>query len=133
MVILYRIWLLCKSYNRCFDDGLKPLLSAPLVNHHSLQTHLHAFKQQLPPPSPHNSLFPSPAEERHRPLLLSRSGRHCCPKAESSAQGWVWASASSPPCSIFKQMPASENIPHCHWRGGGLIFSLGSMLMSERK
>ena len=49
---------------------------------------------------------------QHRLLLVSRSVGHC-PKAESTAQGWVWASASSPHPPLFKHLPASENIPHC--------------------
>lgn len=56
-----------------------------------------------PPPSPLSLLSPlslvhplTLPSHQHRLLLVSRAGRHC-PKAESAAQGWVWASASSSP------------------------------------
>ena len=66
----------------------------------------------LSPSSSHFSTISLSPSHQHRLLLVSRAGRHC-PKAESTAQGWVWASASSPHPPLFKHLPASENIPHC--------------------
>ena len=110
------------------------ILSAPL-------TFMHSNNFSFSSPSPLSLLSPlslvhplTLPSHQHRLLLVSRAGRHC-PKAESAAQGWVWASASSSPTH-----PSSSICRHLKiflivflWEGGRGISQNVSIAKGQQK